>query len=216
MRSDRRVRAPSGTDGAEYAARLIAKQDLWWKKLLRVQAPYQWNLRRQDLGRTIDLGCGIGRNLMTLAPGSVGVDHNPASVAVARANGAVAMTPAEFSRSDLARPGSFDGMLLAHVIEHMEIEPAQTLLRQYLPYLRAGAKVFMVCPQERGFASDPTHVRFTTGEDLAALARSVGLVPDEPYSFPFPRWAGRPFIYNEFCLLSRVPVESPNGAQDAG
>ncbi len=194
-----------GTDGVEYAQRLLAKQNIWWKKLLRVQAPYQWNLRRQGLGRTIDVGCGIGRNLKTLAPGSVGVDHNSDSVAVARVSGAIAMTPTELGASDLARPGSFDGMLLAHVIEHMGREEAQALAREYLPYLRPGGKVFMLCPQERGFASDPTHVQFTTDEDLVALSRSLGLVPGKPYSFPFPRWAGKPFIYNEFCLLSVVP-----------
>ena len=59
-----------------------AKQQVWWKKALNVQAPYRWNLRRQRLGRTLDVGCGIGRNLETLDPGSVGVDHNEHSVAV--------------------------------------------------------------------------------------------------------------------------------------
>lgn len=205
MKGDRPDGPPSGTEDAAYAERLLAKQNMRWKKLLRVQAPYQWNLRRQALGRTLDVGCGIGRNLMTLAPGSVGVDHNPDSVAAARASGADAMTPAELATSDVAGPGSFDGMLLAHVIEHMELDEARDLLRAYLRYLRPGGKVFMLCPQERGFASDPTHVRFATAEDLVALARSVDLIPGEPYSFPFPRWAGRAFVYNEICLLSRRP-----------
>ena len=62
--------------------------------------------------------------------------------------------------------------------------------------------MFFVCPQERGYASDPTHVRFATGDDLVALAREVGLDPQPWFSFPFPRWAGKPFIYNEFCLLA--------------
>lgn len=194
------------TDGADYAQRLVAKQNVWWKKLLRVQAPYQWNLRRQGLGRTLDVGCGIGRNLATLGSGSVGVDHNPDSVAAARAGGAVAMTPQQFHASELAEPSAFDGMLLAHVIEHMPLDDARSLLREYLPYIRPGGKVFMVCPQERGYASDPTHVRFVTGEDLVELSRSVGLSPREPFSFPFPRVAGKAFIYNEFCLLSDVPA----------
>lgn len=67
--------------------------------------------------------------------------------------------------------------------------------------------MFFVCPQERGYASDPTHVRFTTGEDLVRLAQDVGLHPGEPFSFPFPRSAGRAFIYNEFCLLASVPSD---------
>ncbi len=193
------------TSGEEYARRLQAKQEVWWKKALNVQAPYQWNLRRQHLGRTLDVGCGIGRNLQTLDPGSVGVDHNAHSVAVARASGVTALTVAEWEASELRVPESFDGMLLAHVIEHMSEEDAFALLRDHLPYLRPGARVFFVCPQERGYASDPTHVRLTTGDDLANLAREVGLQPQPWFSFPLPRWAGKAFVYNEFCLLAVKP-----------
>ncbi len=194
------------TASVEYARRLQAKQSVWWKRLLNVQAPYQWNLRRQGLGRTIDVGCGIGRNLETLAEGSVGVDHNVASVNLARERGLTALTVAEWQQSELRRPEAFDGMLLAHVIEHMDAAAGVALLHEYLPYLRPGGRVFFVCPQERGYASDPTHVRFTTGEDLAELASEVGLEPEPWFSFPFPRWLGRAFIYNEFCLRARLPV----------
>ncbi len=190
------------TAGEDYARRLQAKQQVWWKKALNVQAPYQWNLRRQQLGRTLDVGCGIGRNLETLDPRSVGVDHNATAVEVARERGVTALTVAEWEVSDRRVPESFDGILLAHVIEHMSAAEGVALLEDYLPYLRPGGRVFFVCPQERGYASDPTHVRFTTGDDLAALARDVGLEPQPWFSFPFPRWAGKPFIYNEFCLLA--------------
>jgi 2-polyprenyl-3-methyl-5-hydroxy-6-metoxy-1,4-benzoquinol methylase len=191
------------TSGEHYARRLQALQDVWWKKALHVQAPYQWQLRRQQLGRTIDVGCGIGRNLQTLARGSVGVDHNSAAVQVARERGLTALTVEEWEKSDLRRVASFDGILLAHVIEHLDADAGAALLREYLPYLRPGGKVFLVCPQERGYASDPTHVRWTTGDDLVELARTVGLTPDPWSSFPFPRWAGKAFVYNEFCLLAR-------------
>jgi 2-polyprenyl-3-methyl-5-hydroxy-6-metoxy-1,4-benzoquinol methylase len=194
------------TSGEDYARRLQAKQEVWWKKLLNVQAPYQWKLRRQRLGRTLDVGCGIGRNLETLDPGSVGVDHNAAAVEVARGRGVTALTVAEWESSDLRRPEAYDGILVAHVIEHMDEQAGRDLMNDYLPYLRPGGKVFFVCPQERGYASDPTHVRWTTGEDLAQLSRDVGLVPEPWFSFPFPRWAGKPFIYNEFCLVATKPA----------
>jgi 2-polyprenyl-3-methyl-5-hydroxy-6-metoxy-1,4-benzoquinol methylase len=199
---------PTMNDTADeaYARRLQAKQQVWWKRALNVQAPYQWNLRRQELGRTLDVGCGIGRNLETLAPGSVGVDHNEASIKVARERGVTALTVAEWEQSELRREESFDGMLVAHVIEHMDAAVGEELMRSYLPYLKPGGKVFFICPQERGYDSDPTHVRFTTGEDLAELARTVGLRPDPWFSFPFPRWAGKPFVYNEFCLLAHKPA----------
>lgn len=125
---------------------------------------------------------------------------------VARGRGVTALTVAEWEASDLRQPAAFDGILLAHVIEHMDAAAGIALLEDYLPYLRPGGKVFFVCPQERGYASDSTHVRWTTGEDLQQLARDVGLVPGEWYSFPFPRWAGKPFIYNEFCLLAEKPA----------
>lgn len=193
-----------GTEGADYAERLVRKQTVWWKKLLRVQAPYQWNLRRQGLGRTIDIGCGIGRNLETLGAGSIGVDHNAEAVAVARADGHEAYTVAEFEQAQFELE-SFDGLLTAHVIEHLDPATGLEVMRSYLPYLRSGGKAFFVCPQERGYDSDPTHVRFTTGDDLAQLARDLGLVPQEPFSFPFPRSTGKAFIYNEFCLLAVKP-----------
>jgi SAM-dependent methyltransferase len=188
-----------------YARRLQAKEGVWWKRLLNVQAPYQWNLRRQRLGRTLDIGCGIGRNLVSLAPGSVGVDHNATSVAEARRRGLEALTVAEWQQSPLRVEKSFDSLLLAHVVEHMDLAEAESLLRMYLPFLKSGGRVFFICPQERGYASDPTHVRFTDGEALSDLARTVGLTPGRWFSFPFPRRAGKVFTYNEFCLLATKP-----------
>lgn len=190
------------TKGKDYADRLRAKQEKRWKKVLRVQAPYQWNIRRQHLGRTLDVGCGIGRNLGSLPPGSVGIDHNADAVAEARARGFTALTPEEWAASELRRPEAFDGILLAHVIEHMDAAEAERLMEDYLPYLRPGGKVFFVCPQERGYDSDPTHVRFADFDALAELSRAVGLRVDKAFSFPFPRFAGKPFIYNEFCVVA--------------
>ena len=65
--------------------------------------------------------------------------------------------------------------------------------------------MFFVCPQERGYASDPTHVRFADGADLERLATRCGLRPDPWFSFPFPRWTGKLFIYNEFCVRAPKP-----------
>ena len=194
------------TDTADYAERLRRKQSLWWKRLLHVQAPYHWNLRRQELGRTLDVGCGIGRNLGVLPPGSVGVDHNIESVALARSMGYDAYTVQEFMDGVLAVPGVFDGLLLAHVIEHLEREQALQVLRDYLPFVRPGGRVFLVCPQERGYASDPTHVWFAQDSDLRELVGTLGLELERSFSFPFPRKAGKLFIYNEFCVSARIPL----------
>jgi len=193
------------TDTSDYAERLRRMQTVWWKRLFHVQAPYHWNLRRQDLGRTLDVGCGIGRNLGVLPAGSVGVDHNSEMVALVRSMGHDAYTVGEFMDGELAVPGRFDGLLLAHVVEHMEREQALQLLRDYLPFVRPGGRIFLVCPQERGYASDPTHVWFAQDVDLAELVGTLGLELERSFSFPFPRKAGKLFIYNEFCVTARVP-----------
>jgi len=185
-----------------YAARLVTRQGVWWKRLLRVQAVYQWNLRRHRLGRTLDIGCGLGRNLVSLDPGSVGVDHNPTSVAHAREAGLPALTVEEFLAGPDARPGAFDSLLLAHVVEHMTSEQARELLSAYLPFLRPGGRVLFICPQEKGYASDETHVIWTDGPALQQLARECGLEPEPWRSFPFPRAAGRFFTYNEFVVVA--------------
>lgn len=196
----------SSTHSPEYAHRLRRKQSLWWKRLLHVQAPYHWNLRRQGLGRTLDLGCGIGRNLGALPAGSVGVDHNSEAIAMARSQGHDAHTVEDFRNSELAVPAAFDGLLLAHVVEHMDRAQALKLLAEYLRFVRPGGRVFLVCPQERGYASDPTHVWFARDVELVSLVETLELELERTFSFPFPRRAGKLFVYNEFCVTARVPL----------
>lgn len=191
------------TESQEYADRLVALESVWWKRLLPVQAPYRWNLRRRHLERVLDVGCGVGRNLAHLSAGSLGVDHNPVSVRIARERGLDAVTTAELATSYQLGRESFDSILLAHVVEHLTPEEARALVREYLPYLRPGGRVLFICPQERGYASDPTHVTFTDGEALEMLARDVGLTPSPASSFPLPRRCGKAFVYNEFIVEAR-------------
>jgi 2-polyprenyl-3-methyl-5-hydroxy-6-metoxy-1,4-benzoquinol methylase len=135
----------------------------------------------------------------------VGVDHNAESVAVARSRGLNAFTVEEFFDSGQATPGAFDSMLLAHVVEHMDLDSAVDIVEQYLPYLRSGGTVCFITPQERGYRTDATHVRFVDFAGLAELCQRVGLVVRRQYSFPLPRAAGKYFPYNEFVLLATTP-----------
>lgn len=198
---------PPPTAGAEYAERLSRLGSAGWKRALDVQAPYRRNLRRLRLGRTLDVGCGTGRNFRALEPGSVGVDHNPHSVALAREAGLAAYTVDEFfADPELTRPGAFDSMLVSHVVEHLPPAEAGAIIGSYLPFVREGGRVVLITPQERGYASDPTHVAFTDLAALRALCDTLGLVADRGYSFPFPRFAGRLFTYNEFVLVAHRPA----------
>lgn len=201
-------RLPADTAAADYAERLRRLESVWWKRLLDVQAPYRWNLRRLRLGRTLDIGCGIGRNLRNLGPSSVGVDHNPESIRIARHRGLRAYTVDEFLTSEHAVDGGFDSLLCSHLVEHMSEADAQRVVGMYLPYLRSGGRVLFITPQERGYACDPTHVRFCGFGEVSALATSLGLVVQRRYSFPLPRFAGRLFTYNEFNVLARKPVSA--------
>ena len=193
------------TQRRDYAQRLCDLEASWWKRLLDVQRPYRWNLRRWRLGRVLDVGCGIGRNLVSLGPESVGVDHNVHSIEVARARGLTAYTADEFFSGPQSRPASFDSMLVAHVVEHMPPSQADELVARYLPMVRPGGAVLFICPQEKGFASDSTHTSFTDADVLQSLGRAHGLTVVRSYSFPLPRIAGRYFVYNEFCVLMQVP-----------
>ena len=191
------------TEGVDYTQRLQRKGGAGWKKLLNVQAPYRWNIRRLDLGFTLDVGCGIGRNLSHLDGNGVGVDHNPTSIAACRAAGFTAFTVDDFFTSEYAVPDRFDAVLGAHLVEHVQEDEAKEIVSSYLPFLRPGGRVVFITPQERGFASDATHVRFSGFDEVGRLCTDLGLTVDRQYSFPFPRVAGKAFTYNEFVTVAR-------------
>jgi 2-polyprenyl-3-methyl-5-hydroxy-6-metoxy-1,4-benzoquinol methylase len=154
-------------------------------------------------GFMLDVGCGIGRNLAHLDGSAVGVDHNQDSVAVARDRGLRAFTPDEFLASEYARPGTFDSLLSAHVVEHMSSSDATALLGAYLPYVKVGGRLILITPQESGYRSDATHREFVDFAAQERLAHDLGLTVLSRRSFPFPRMAGRWFRYNEFVLVAR-------------
>lgn len=199
------------TEDAAYAERLARAQQASWKRLLDVQRPYRAHLRSLKLGRTLDLGCGIGRNLAALGDDGIGVDHNPAAVQVARRRGLQALTPEELWRSPHATPGGFDALLVAHVLEHMDRPAAVSLLREYLPLVRPGGRLVVITPQELGHRSDPTHVELVDFTSVAAMAAELALALERQYSFPFPRPFGRIFKYNEFVSIARNPAPDAAG-----
>ncbi len=193
------------TEGTDYTDRLRRIGGARWKQVLDVQAPYRWNVRRLNLGRTLDVGCGIGRNLGHLGGHGVGVDHNASSVELCRAQGLTAVTVDEFFASEYAKPDAFDSMLVAHVVEHMSDELSREVINSYLPYVRSGGAVVFIPPQERGYSSDATHVRFMDFTQVGKLAVDLGLRVRKSYSFPLPRIFGKLFTYNEFVVVAEKP-----------
>lgn len=200
---------PDDTRDETYTQRLIALRRRMPVLSDVRQVPYAWNVRRHLVGTTLEVGCGIGRNLHNLRGNAVGVDHNAASIDVARSRGFEAFTVDEFKETPYARPGAFDGLLIAHVLEHIDKDGCLSILRTYVPYVRPGGTVMLICPQEKGFDAEVTHIHWVDLDVMAELADKVGLEPLASYSFPLPRRAGKYFVHNEFCATFRVQGDAP-------
>lgn len=188
------------TKDSAYAERLTNLSNVWWKRALDTQRPYRWNLRRLNLGRVLDVGCGIGRNLINLGDNSVGVDHNKEAIKSLKDRGFEAYTVEEFKKLKSAKK-SFDSMLLAHVLEHMTPDESKEVLSFYLPYVKN--RVVIICPQEKGFTTDETHVTFLDATDIENILKDLGLKIEKSYSFPFPRVIGKIFAYNETVVIAK-------------
>lgn len=192
--------AGEGTENKDYTDILVKRSGATWKTKLDVQRPYRWNLSRLKLGKTLDVGCGIGRNLGNLSPESVGVDHNAHSVELAKKAGHKAVTVDEFKKNKKKYgKESFDSMLLAHVLEHMSTEDGTKIIKEYLPYI--SDKVVIICPQEKGFTTDDTHVNFLTHSAIEDILKDCGLKIVKSYSFPFHKQVGKVFTYNETVVV---------------
>ena len=188
------------TKGEEYASRLKRLSGSRWKQVLDVQRPYRWNLRRLNLRKTLDVGCGIGRHLDSLPQGSVGIDHNPHSIKIAQEKGNEAYTVDKFIKNKKFKKNHFDSMLLAHVLEHMSTSAGTEVIKGYLPYVKQ--KVVVICPQEKGFPTDETHVNFLKHADIEEILTSLGLKIIKSYSFPFHKQAGKVFTHNETVVVA--------------
>ena len=191
---------------ADYADRLASLQGARWKRLLDVQRPYRKVIQKYCSGRVLELGSGTGRNLRNLGGNAVGIDVNAEAVQMCRDQGFRAYTPESFLGSPDDVVGSYDALLLAHLLEHVSEEDGNSLISRHLKYLRPGGTVMMICPQERGYASDPTHIRWVDFEGLESHRKSNQLEAVASFSFPFPRVFGKPFIYNEFINVARLPA----------
>jgi len=189
------------TKTAEYAAFLGKRQRRPWKRVIDVQAPYRWNIRRLFLGRVLDIGCGNGRNLEHLRGHGVGVDHNESFVRICRAKGLEAYTPQEFADAGIGP--RFDAILLSHVAEHVDFDSCVSLVKSYRTYLEPTAKLVVITPQQLGFRSDPTHVLYYDRQRHADLIAACGAAITQQFSFPFPSWAGTIFTYNETISVAR-------------
>jgi 2-polyprenyl-3-methyl-5-hydroxy-6-metoxy-1,4-benzoquinol methylase len=196
------------TSKKAYTERLIRLEGVWLKKFLAPINPYKRNIRKLAIGRVLDVGCGIGRNLRYIAKlDAVGVDHNIDSVNFVRRLGYAAYIPEEFAQLD-TEENTFDTLLVSHVLEHLTENEGRMLLQEYLNFVRPGGQVVLICPQEKGYSSDQTHSTYCTVETLSGLSNELGLKVVQTKSFPLPYFFGPLFIYNEHVVVAQKGITS--------
>lgn len=191
------------TEGKDYTESLVTRQSAWWKTFFDVQYPYRKNIQSLNLGFVLDIGCGIGRNLLHLNGNGVGVDHNETSIKLCHNRGLNAYTNQDFFTSKYAKTKSFDSMLVAHVAEHITDADFDSLVKEYEPYLKDNGKIVIITPQELGYKSDPTHVQFVDFDKIKKQLENLGYTIQNQYSFPFPRFIGHIFKFNEFVTVAK-------------
>ena len=110
-------------------------------------------------GIVLDVGCGYGRNLRTLAAAGIaahGIDINLEIVAHNRRAGLACDSPAEFAERKLL----VDAIVMSHVMEHFAPRDLLEFIDQYLEYLRPGGCLVIATPLAGNrFFDDFDHVR---------------------------------------------------------
>ncbi len=189
------------TQSNEYAEYLINHQKSWKGKLFQI--PYQTHLRLLSTKKTLDIGCGAGRNLNSLSSESIGVDHNAIMIESCKQRGLKAFTLEQWDEEKNKHTGTFDTILFSHVAEHMNKTSFQNLLGSMLNLLKPTGRVLIICPQEAGYKSDQTHVEFMDFDKIKTVFKNLNIQTERQYSFPFIRKFGMFFPYNEFISIGR-------------
>ena len=193
------------TSSDQYSDRLTAISQHRWKKFVGPLNPYKFHIRRISNPIVLDVGCGIGRNLDYLGrSAAVGVDHNSRSIEIARERGFTVFTDNEFFECKT----TFNTILFSHVLEHMSSEEAIDIVGKYIKYLNPGGRLLIICPQEKGQKSDPTHVTLCDFHFLKNLIDHHNLELINSYSFPLPQIFGKWFIYNVSIVIATKTLGS--------
>lgn len=155
------------------------------------------HLSRRLVGRTLDLGCGIG-DMLAYRSNTVGVDINPRTVAFCNTRGVEAhlMSPNELP----FRSGEFDSVLMDNVLEHLP-EPAP-LLTEVRRVLAGKGRLLIGVPGSKGWDCDPDHkVRYDEGS-LVDTGQRLGFRHLETFHTPLWRSAWLERNVRQYCIYA--------------
>lgn len=151
-------------------------------ELTRRYAPYAERFVR---GSTVlDVGFGRGEFLRLLAERGVqgqGIDQDEAMVEFGRDQG-LSVEVADAHEYLASRADHFEGIFVAHVIEHMPAVQMQDLVRSAVSALKPGGRLLLVTPSPHNlnvqlyeFWTDLQHVRFYTPDIMRWVLHDSGL-----------------------------------------
>jgi SAM-dependent methyltransferase len=157
-------------------------------------------IARQEPGRVLDIGCGPGWLLSAMNDGweKHGVELSAAAAEHASQYGDIFIGPFEDSNHE---PGSFDLVVMYHVIEHLP-DPVDALRRSH-ELLREGGRLVLGTPDfdsgcARRFGNqyrmlhDPTHISLFSNDSMHRCLRDAGLGIDKvEYPYFETQWFDR-------------------------
>jgi O-antigen chain-terminating methyltransferase len=173
--------------------------------------------------RVLDIGCGRGEWLEVLRDGGIaayGRDTNEVMVSRCRSMGLDVAAEDALSHLRGLPPDSLLAVTGFHIIEHLPLPEAQTLLAECLRVLSPGGMLILETPNPENvrvgaqtFYVDPTHLRPLPAELLLHLAQAAGFAPNRIVKLhPEPRLAA--YLHDSTTPLERDAAYYLFGPQD--
>ncbi|OGW36941.1 MAG: hypothetical protein A2Y97_12645 [Nitrospirae bacterium RBG_13_39_12] len=149
-------------------------------------------------GKVLDIGAGLGEFLQYYRD-SVGIDTNEDCVAFCVAKGLKCLHADVYNLP--FNNGSFDGVLLNNVLEHLEMPDAA--FSEIKRVSKKGGKLAIELPGKKGFYHDKTHVKFWDKEDICDVLKRWGFDNIVTKYFPIPfKIAGEIFTHNKIRVFA--------------